>query len=46
MTKAVYTAPALRAHGHVESITKQSTGGQTLDGAFDAGTPLNQLTTS
>jgi len=46
MQKAPYTAPALRAHGHVESITKAQGQGGSLDMTFSAGTPFGDLTFS
>ncbi len=46
MTKAVYTAPILRAHGHVETMTKGGSTGFRLDNTFPAGTPFSELTLS
>ncbi|MEM6576915.1 MAG: putative RiPP precursor [Pseudomonadota bacterium] len=46
MTKSKYETPVLRSHGKVEAITKQNTGGASLDAGFSAGVPLVDLTTS
>ena len=46
MKKLTYQVPMLRAHGTVEAVTNANTGGSRLDGSFDAGTPLSDLTTS
>ena len=46
MTKAIYVAPVLRAHGHVESITKMQSSGPRLDAGFPAHTPLSEVTVS
>jgi len=46
MTKAVYEAPVLRAHGKVEAVTKGGTSGSSLDASFPAGTPFSDLTLS
>ncbi|MCU0907230.1 MAG: lasso RiPP family leader peptide-containing protein [Rhodobacteraceae bacterium] len=46
MKKAIYTAPVLRAHGSVESVTKGGACGRALDADFPIGTPFDQLTCS
>lgn len=46
MTKAVYEAPVMRAHGKVESVTKGGTNGTKLDASFPSGTPFADLTLS
>ena len=46
MTKAMYVAPVLRAHGHVESMTKMQSSGTVLDADFKGGTPLSEVTLS
>ncbi|MEL7133587.1 MAG: putative RiPP precursor [Pseudomonadota bacterium] len=46
MTKTKYEPPMFRTHGKVEAVTKANTGGSTLDIAFQAGTPIGDLTTS
>lgn len=46
MTKAVYEAPVLRAHGKVEAVTKGGTTGTSTDASFPAGTPFADVTFS
>lgn len=46
MTKAVYEAPVLRAHGKVEAVTKGGSTGSSLDAAFPVGTPFADVTLS
>jgi hypothetical protein len=46
MTKAVYEAPVLRAHGKVESLTKGGSTGSKLDASFPTGTPFSDITLS
>lgn len=38
--KKSYTTPAIRMHGSVESLTKQTTTGEQLDQPEQSGTPL------
>ncbi len=46
MKKEAYTAPILRAHGHVESMTKGGSNGTVLDAFFPVGTPFADITLS
>ena len=41
-----YEPPMLTVAGKVDDLTQQQIVGNNLDAAFDAGTPLNQLTVS
>lgn len=44
--KTSYEQPTIRAHGHVENMTKGLTDGGGLDAFFPAGTPKGDLTFS
>lgn len=45
-TKASYEKPVLVVYGTLEDITQGTSGGETLDADFPAGTPRGDLTFS
>lgn len=46
MTKSIYEAPVLRAHGKVEAVTKGGSTGTKTDKLFPAHTPFADITLS